>query len=170
MCIHILLPTINTEDIVWFDVSEFKPNSKHTVKVVAVSTTRQTASDERTFEICPPPTEDRIPLYKKGHDNEFSLYVVSANSLDYFAGEYSGKVYTFGYYSPSMGEGALFADPVYNRDVETTYHIQLNKPKAGVYEFDPANFNGGITKITESPWCSYYYNEQPGGSYEVSCS
>ncbi len=65
------LPTIGTEDTVWFDVSEFKPNSKHTVKVVAVSTTGQTASDEKTFKICMPPPTDVIPLYKEGRGNGF---------------------------------------------------------------------------------------------------
>ena len=161
------IPTINTEDTVWFDISGFEKGSEHRIKVVAVSTTGQIATDEKVFEICSPqsmPTETPVPLPDK-----IPLYAVSINSLDYFAGEYKGIVYTFGYYNPSMGEGALFADPVYNRDVETTYHIQLSKPKAGVYEFDPANFNDGITKITESPWCSYYYNKQSGGSYVISC-
>ncbi len=111
------------------------------------------------------PTETPVPLPKTR-----PIYVVSINGLDYFAGEHKGTVYTFGYYNPSMGEGALFADPVYNGDVETAYHIQQNMPKAGVYEFNPDNFNDGTTKITESPWCSYYYNKQSGGSYVISCS
>jgi len=114
--------------------------------------------------VTPQPTPTETP-----NKDRIYLYVVSTNGLDYFAGEYKGTVYTFGYYNPSIGEGTLFANPVYNRDVETAYHIQLSKPKAGVYEFNPDNFNDGTTKITESPWCSYHYNEQSGGSYVISC-
>jgi len=107
------------------------------------------------------------------------IYAVLSNPtvVEYFAGEYGGKVYLFGYVHYAYGEKVLFRKVRTDGEIQQMYYAQSSRPLVGYYEFEKGKFfegpnniyYGGTIYITEKPYCTFTYTVPSGLKYNIYC-